>query len=433
MEEIEIILVNDASLDNSYLIMQEYEKEFPEKIKCIYLDQNVSQGGARNRGLMIASGEYVMFVDSDDWIDITMCEKLYRKALEGDYDIVGCDHYRVKEETGEKNWYSLYFRQQMGDLNDRKKASLMFMYATPCMKIIRKCILIENKLFFPEFMKYEDFATVPLFFLYAKSMEMLEEPLYFYLLREHSTSHLADAKHHKDTIKSAEVLSDLMIKRGFNQFEEERKGLYIKQLFNYLKKLVTLSDEKLDLVSLEKMKEIIDVSSYEEYESNFYFYTATEGVGRKTAKLLLNNKEQLIYECEWEIIKENVNYLDYYLYMTSKVTELLDYFYDKQYRVAIWGAGLKGIDFLRTFDKDGKKIICVIDKSEKKHGTQTGTGHTIVGINKMIHELDVVIIMNKNFYTCNKVEIKNLNQKIKTFNLDIFLATRNSQIEQFLE
>lgn len=68
-KNIEIILVNDASPDNSIAIMKEYEKKYPDIIKCIYLTKNVRQGGARNRGLKIAKGKFICFVDSDDWVD----------------------------------------------------------------------------------------------------------------------------------------------------------------------------------------------------------------------------------------------------------------------------------------------------------------------------------------------------------------------------
>lgn len=103
LEEIEIILVNDASPDKSDIIMEQFRERYPDKIKCIYLKENLSQGGARNQGIKIATGEYITFVDSDDYVDVTMCEQLYKKAEETGSDIVICDAYRVWEGTNEKN------------------------------------------------------------------------------------------------------------------------------------------------------------------------------------------------------------------------------------------------------------------------------------------------------------------------------------------
>ena len=93
LEDIEIILVSDASPDGSNIIMADYEKNYSNKVKCIYLKENIKQGGARNRGLEIATGEYVTFVDSDDYVDDTMFEKMYKEAIRENYDIVYCDYY----------------------------------------------------------------------------------------------------------------------------------------------------------------------------------------------------------------------------------------------------------------------------------------------------------------------------------------------------
>ena len=66
LKEIEIICINDASPDNSLKILKEYKKKNPDLIQLIDLKKNLFQGGARNRGLDVAQGEYIAFVDSDD-------------------------------------------------------------------------------------------------------------------------------------------------------------------------------------------------------------------------------------------------------------------------------------------------------------------------------------------------------------------------------
>ena len=73
LQEIEIILVDDCSTDASRDMIRRYVSLVPEKVRGVFLDQNIRQGGARNRGMDIARGEYIGFVDSDDFVESDMC------------------------------------------------------------------------------------------------------------------------------------------------------------------------------------------------------------------------------------------------------------------------------------------------------------------------------------------------------------------------
>lgn len=89
-ENIEVICVNDGSTDHSQEILEAYEKK-DERIVTIH-QQNTGLSGARNAGLAVARGTYIMFVDSDDWIDVHMCEELYMQAQEEHADAVMCSY-----------------------------------------------------------------------------------------------------------------------------------------------------------------------------------------------------------------------------------------------------------------------------------------------------------------------------------------------------
>ena len=81
LQDIEIIVVNDGSPDNSQEIIDRYVKEYPDLVQG-HIKENGGLSDARNYGLQYATGEYIAFVDSDDYVDVTMYEKLYKKAIE---------------------------------------------------------------------------------------------------------------------------------------------------------------------------------------------------------------------------------------------------------------------------------------------------------------------------------------------------------------
>lgn len=98
LKDIEIIVVNDGSPDNSQKIIDKYTKKY-KNIKS-FIKENDGQGSARNLGLEHAKGEYISFVDSDDYLELTALEEMYNKAIKDKSDIVICDmvdHYPDKE------------------------------------------------------------------------------------------------------------------------------------------------------------------------------------------------------------------------------------------------------------------------------------------------------------------------------------------------
>lgn len=100
-KDIEIVIVNDGSKDGSLDILKEYESRYP-KLITVYSTENRGVSHARNYGIARSHGEYLLFVDSDDYIEPDMCEKLYEKASKDNNDIVICKYYDIyqNETTG---------------------------------------------------------------------------------------------------------------------------------------------------------------------------------------------------------------------------------------------------------------------------------------------------------------------------------------------
>ena len=79
LNEIEVICINDASTDSSLDILDDYSK-YSDKIKIINCSENKGQGNARNIGITQAKGKYILFLDSDDWLELNACEELFKMA-----------------------------------------------------------------------------------------------------------------------------------------------------------------------------------------------------------------------------------------------------------------------------------------------------------------------------------------------------------------
>ena len=185
----ELIFVNDASTDHTLPILLKYETMYPNLITVINSPQNLKQGGARNLGLQYAMGDYVGFVDSDDWIEPDMYEQLYQKAIVYQCDIVGCCIYRNLPdgtETAYPSRQSEYYKLSASDIISHKLLPSIGSYNVT--RIIRRSILTDNQIFFPEHLYYEDNFFSGILQYYLSSGYYLNKCLYHYYYHPDSTT-----------------------------------------------------------------------------------------------------------------------------------------------------------------------------------------------------------------------------------------------------
>lgn len=228
----EIIAVDDASTDDSLMILRRYEQEYPERVRVIAGEQNHRQGGAKNRGLKIAGGEWVGFIDSDDWITPDMYEKLLKRAEETGADVVGCDYSLVEEYTMQPGQIVVNnTTEQTGILDTRKHKKLLLRSGSMVVKIYRRQVLTENQLDFPEDIFYEDNCASPLWSLYFKQFERVEEPLYFYRTLQSSTTHHVTWERCLDRMKAGELFLEECKKRNFMELYREEIEYRFTELF----------------------------------------------------------------------------------------------------------------------------------------------------------------------------------------------------------
>lgn len=194
---IEIIIVNDCSTDGSGDILQRCKLQYPDKVFVINSEKNVGPGGARNIGIQNAHGEYIGFADSDDIIDISMFEKMYAKAVSGNYDIVDAGYY--KEETDQCILYT--GDDCEGLLNADKRSKLIFGGGGYIWsKLFRAGLLLENDKNFRENTILEDCDFMFEMFAKAKNIGTIQEVLYVYKYYETSISRNTEANFYSTNV-----------------------------------------------------------------------------------------------------------------------------------------------------------------------------------------------------------------------------------------
>lgn len=241
ISDYEIIAVDDCSTDESLSILKNYEAQYPDRFRAIHSDRNRHQGGAKNIGLREAVGEWIGFIDADDWIVPDFYERLIAKAEETGADVVGCDYSLVHEHTFEvgqivRNSHP----DQEGELDHDRKASLILDSGSLCVKIFKRETIISQGLFFPEDIFYEDNALSNSYMLTAKRYAIVPEPLYYYYQHDDSTVHSFSTKRCEDRMEAGRIMISEAKRLGFyDEFTPELEYSFtllflINTLFTYM-------------------------------------------------------------------------------------------------------------------------------------------------------------------------------------------------------
>lgn len=153
LKEIEIICINDGSKDNSLNILEEYQKK---DLRIKIIDQkNQGVSAARNNGITQAKGEYIGFVDSDDWVDLDFYEKLYFAAKKFDSDISSGGFYREGKNLSSKK--IKYDKEEFYTTKvDKITHAILPKYSYIWNKIYKRSSLLALNFLFPIGMYYED-------------------------------------------------------------------------------------------------------------------------------------------------------------------------------------------------------------------------------------------------------------------------------------
>lgn len=206
LQEIEILVVDDGSTDQSYDVVKKYADQ--HKNITVLQKQNGGLSDARNYGLRYAKGEFIAFIDSDDYIDETTLEKFYNKAVQEDLDIVVCDTIMQYED------HSYVLHSNLHYTTDPVRAYI-FAHPMACTRFVRKTVM--DQFDFEKGIFYEDLNVTPTYVTVSDKVGFLEEPLYYYVQRQASIM---------NQLKFSEKLLDI-----FRVLEHVKQVFQEKQLF----------------------------------------------------------------------------------------------------------------------------------------------------------------------------------------------------------
>ena len=226
LQDIEILCVDDGSTDSAPQIIEEYAKRYPDKIKTFH-KQNGGEFTTRNYGLQRAKGEYVTFVDTDDYVEPNWAEKLYTAAKENDADLAVCGFERIDLETNKVVATNMTnFGNTVRQINP-KDDFILFINPAPWNKIYKRD-KIKDLEFLP-FRGFNDTMFLASCYTRMKKIAFVPDVLYHYYLRYDSQIHTVNKQDVNNLKKYLLEVKQLYIKSG--KYDEMK---YLLDTFAFL-------------------------------------------------------------------------------------------------------------------------------------------------------------------------------------------------------
>ncbi|WP_066162160.1 glycosyltransferase family 2 protein [Aliarcobacter skirrowii] len=326
-KDIEIILINDGSTDNSFEICKKYLK-IDSRIR-LFNQENRGQGFSRNFGIIHSKSDFIFFLDSDDFIEPDTIEQLYNQVIFDKSDIVIGGWEKVNEDLNQiiKTNPAI----DVDVLNSKNRVSYIFSFQftyVACGILINKKIFLDNFLFFPNYF-HEDLYLMPKIFYFARKISYVDNKFYKWIERNDSSSNSFSMEH---AISVGGILvdwSNFLLKEKI--YEENQKSLFkgfIKCLAfgkNQAKKFASINQKDEILAYFHNLENNFDI--------NFYKY----------------NQQQ----------QNNISNLNF-SHSLNNIYKQLDNIKQSKKEIAIYGNGLFGKFIAKELNE---QIIVILDKN----------------------------------------------------------------------
>lgn len=274
-QDLEIIIVNDGSTDNSEMIINEYKGKYPEKIKY-FKKENTGIADTRNFAIELVMGEYFLFVDSDDYLEKNLCEILIKYVNKDKTDII---KYKMKIIKNDK---SINIDGPIFEFKNGQDAFNTLCFSdkiidTPCVYLFNTKFYKENNFQFTTNTYHEDFGLIPLIIVKAKKFISIDFYGYNYNQIENSITRNDD---YEKTVKRANDLlvhyDNMLQFININNLKintiRNVKEYYSNAILNYINKLKREDKNRyIKVINEKKLIENIQINNIKKYIKRFYF------------------------------------------------------------------------------------------------------------------------------------------------------------------
>lgn len=232
-DDVEYIFVNDCTKDLSMEVLAKVIKDYPHRISQIKIVNMLTNSGlpaVRKHGMLLSSGDYIISCDSDDWLSHDTCKLMYEAAIQNKADIVFCDfNYCNENECRHKPG-------DFGELND--KESVLIHVAKNqqwqlCRSLIKRSLIVDNKIIYPEANNGEDFALIFQLLCYSNKFAHIPLPLYYYRYNPNS------------------ITNNITEQNYLNRLEQHKQNVMLVEDFLLKIESITIEVKKLILIILK--------------------------------------------------------------------------------------------------------------------------------------------------------------------------------------
>lgn len=295
-KEFEILLIDDGSTDSSGAIADMYGKRWSQIIRVEH-QVNKGLGGARNTGIELAKGDYLVMVDSDDYVSECLLEVVDRYLTQYDNDLLIFD-YIVEEENGSQRIQRLHDITAYTSITPKQ-----YIFEAPAAwnKVYRASLFKETGIRFPERIFYEDLATSPCLAIHAANIGVIEEALYYYIQRGTSIMHTSNTQRMTEIIPATQrTLEYYKQQEKFEEFYGELEYLTVRNVL--CSAVQRILEVRYDGSKIKMLEQFVR-GYFPNYTQNSYLQNYLKKLGTRREKWIVEKKYRSLF---FEYMLKNV-------------------------------------------------------------------------------------------------------------------------------